>query len=187
MKNTVVIFLAGILLFVSNSCNYKQKRVEQTQNYDNNNVSNRVADIIDKTQKDTNNKQINTLKEFYSSYAKIWSADSLLSPEVFNRQCDSLFSKYCTNSIKKKANEWLTDGFNLLTDDWWIDIESLKTMEIMQDSTNSNTFIISYITNMFPVSPTKPVKYKITLSVNVIKEGDEYKINGVTGNGLPIE
>ena len=125
------------------------------------------------TQNFVANKQaLQMLKEFYSarSTVKFIVKDSA--------RWDSIQKKYCTQKLIKKAKEWYDDGHDLFTNDWGIDIESLKTMTILKDSTKENTYAVLYIVN-FQVSPNKREKKKVTLHVGVVEESENYKITSV--------
>ena len=134
------------------------------------------------------NEVINLLKECYTANAKIWSAE--YEPNVFYSKCDSLYTKYCTDSFKERANKIVLYGFDALTaDEWGIDLKSLKSLSVTKssESTSTDLYIVSYFMEVFPVSPAEPVEYLITLEVNVIHEGGEYKINRVKGSGTPVD
>jgi hypothetical protein len=137
--------------------------------------------FVSKAQNNASDKQaIQMLKEFYTAHCKIWTVKPPLPPETFNVKLDSLQKKYCTQKIRKEAKKGLDDvGYDLLTGDWGIDIESLKTMTVVKDSTKGNTYIVSYTVVGYPQSPTKPVKEHVILHVTLIKENGELKIASI--------
>jgi len=125
-------------------------------------------------------KAISMLKEFYIAHSFIWSIPpSSISPNDFDKKLDSLTGKYCTPQLRKEAKEYLQDGHDLLTDDWGISKESLTSMKITKESTQENTYVVSYIVDSYPVAPDKPVKKQVTLHVTVVKEGEIYSIASV--------
>jgi hypothetical protein len=116
------------------------------------------------------------IKEFYTKYCIIWrSTPSSVPANVLHEKIDSLTQKYCTKRIRDEAKSWFEDGHDLFTNDWGIDIESLKSISIVKDSTN----VVSYFVDTYPISPDKPVKKEITLFVSVIREKDIYLIHEV--------
>lgn len=120
------------------------------------------------------------IKEFYTKYCNTWNSSSSKVPaNVLYERIDSLTQKYCTKKIRNDAKSWFEDGHDLLTNDWGIDLESLKSLTIVKDSTKSNAYIVSYMVETYPVSPDKPVKKQIKLYLSVIKEKDTYLINEV--------
>jgi hypothetical protein len=127
-----------------------------------------------------NNGAEKMIKEFYTKYCNLWkNTPSSVPANILHEKIDSLAQNYCTNSIRNEAKSWFEDGHDLFTNDWGIDLESLKSLSIVKDLTKSNTYSVSYIVESYPVSPDKPVKKQITLQVSVIKENDIYKINEV--------
>jgi hypothetical protein len=126
------------------------------------------------------NHAIETLKEFYTAHCKIWAIKPPPPPKEFDSKLDSLQKRYCTQKLRKEAKEWLgDDGHDLFTNDWGIDIESLKTMTIVKDSAKGSTYIVSYMVIAYPQSPTKPVKEHIILHVTLTKENGELKIASI--------
>lgn len=118
------------------------------------------------------------LTEFFTTYSKIWSINP--GPNRMSyKPLDSLQKIYCTQKIRKEAKEWFDDGHDLLTNDSGIDIESIKSMTIAKDTKNNMSYFVSYEVIEFPVSPNNPIKGKIILHVNVVKEKDKYKIAAV--------
>jgi len=127
-----------------------------------------------------NNGVEKMIMEFYTKYCNLWNnTPSSVPANILDEKIDSLAQKYCTNSLRDEAKSWFQDGHDLFTNDWGIDVESLKSLSIVKDSTKSNTYTVSYIVETFPISPDKPVKKRITFQVSVIKENDIYKINEV--------
>jgi hypothetical protein len=118
------------------------------------------------------------LKEFHTAHCKIWAIKP--PPKSFESKLDSLQKIYCTQKLRKKATEYLSDqGFDLFTDDWGIDVESLKNMTIIKESTKENAFIISYTIIAYPQSLNKPVKEYVILHLTLIKENGRLKIASV--------
>lgn len=120
------------------------------------------------------------IKQFYTKYCNIWESTSSKAPaNVLFEKIDSLTQKYCTKKIRNEAKKWFEDGHDLFTNDWGIDLESLKSLSIVKDSAKSNAFIVSYIVETYPVSPDKPVKKQIKLYLSAIKDNETYLINEV--------
>jgi hypothetical protein len=135
--------------------------------------------FVSKAQVKSSDKQaIEILKIFYTAHCRIWAIKPPPPPKIFNNKLDSLHAHYCTKKLTKEAKEWLNDGHDLFTDDWGIDIESLKSMTIIKDSVKS-TYVVSYIVTFYPQSPTKPVKEHVVLHVTLTKENGEFKITSI--------
>ncbi|MGZ3860978.1 MAG: hypothetical protein ACXVMS_15670 [Flavisolibacter sp.] len=122
---------------------------------------------------------IKMLTEFYTTYSKIWSIKPGPHFGMLYKRLDSLQKIYCIQKIRKEAKEWFDDGHDLLTNDFGIDVESIKSMTIAKDTTKVKSYLVSYEVIEFPVSPNKPIKERITLHVNVVNEEDKYKIAAV--------
>ena len=131
------------------------------------------------SQNNASDKCIIMLKEFYTTYCKIWNIRPIPHPNDHYIKIDSLQEKYCTQRLRKEAKEWFFDGHDLLTNDWGIDIESLETMKIIQDSIEEKTYIVSYVVDSYPIAPDKPIKKQVVLHVTVVKEGENYMIDSV--------
>jgi len=117
------------------------------------------------------------LNEFYVGYSNIWSIPSL-SPDILDRKLDSIQEKYCTLRLRSEAKRYLEDGHDLLTNDYGIGIESLKTLAIIKDSVKENSYIVNY--NVVNSDATnKPVRQHVSLNVFVVKEKGIYKIDKV--------
>lgn len=154
MKSTILLVMLCFVLFASNSL--------QAQN------------------SATDNETKKMIEEFYTKYCNTWkSSSSKVSANVLYGKIDSLTQKYCSTKIRREAKSWFEDGHDLFTNDWGIDLESLKSLSIVKDATKSNAYIVSYIVEYYPVSPDKPVKKQIKLYLTVTKERGPYLINEV--------
>ena len=130
------------------------------------------------------NKDIsNFLIKFYNEYAEVWSLR--VTPDVLKLKLDSLYEKYCSKEYIPILKEHGLE-YDLITDDWWLDTQAAKTLRITKDLSLKDIYIVSYITDVYPISPIEPVAYQITLRVHVIQENGMYKINNVQGDGSPL-
>ena len=174
MQNKTLII--GILLFGLISCGQHNAKSNSEQATDSIVNENSVSDILPDTDTSTfnNAKAIEMLKEFYSSYATLW--DKEIPFDVFSSKQDSLMYIYCTQEIQKKTQK-VRDEYDILTDNWPIETNSLKSMKITKDSMKNDCYIVSYSANIYPNN--QPVMYDITLYVSVVKIGEYYKISDV--------
>jgi hypothetical protein len=125
----------------------------------------------------SDNEIITMLNEFYVAYSNIWSTNSH-SPDILDSKLDSIQKKYCTLRLRNEAKEYLEDGHDLLTNDYGIEVESLRTLTIIKDSVEENSYIVSYnVVNSDAAN--KPVKQNVLLNVFVVKEEETYKIDKV--------
>ncbi|MBS1520721.1 MAG: hypothetical protein JST50_06995 [Bacteroidetes bacterium] len=126
-----------------------------------------------------NDKQVTMLKEFYASYCKLWAAKPLPPPKEFYKKLDSLQKVYCSQKIRKEAKDWFDDdGHDLYTNDWGIKPSDVKLMTVVKDVKKPNGYILNY-TTLFHEAPSKYVRRNITLYLELIKTGSEYKIDSV--------
>jgi len=135
--------------------------------------------LVLKAQGSSSDKQaIEMLNEFYTAHCNIWAIKP--PPKTLYLKLDSLQKKYCTQKLRKQAKESFNDvGYDLLTGDWGIDINSLKTMTILKDSAKENTYTVSYMVIGYPQSPTKPVNEHVILHVSLAKENGQLKIASI--------
>lgn len=119
------------------------------------------------------------IKQFYKEYCKIWEEANLASSNQLDIKIDSLISQYCTNELKVKSLRWLKDGHDLLTNDWGIKHNSLNKLIVDKNNNQENSYIISYLVESFPVSPSTPVIQKVTLIITVVSDNDRIMIDGV--------
>jgi hypothetical protein len=132
-------------------------------------------------QNNTADKQaIIILKEFYSKYNNEWSLiPPKTSVDIYGKKLDSLNSIYCTPRLREKAKEWLKDGHDLITNDFY-GISDPKTLSVTKDISKENTYTVSYIAvEESPYNKNEKITQKVTLHVTVIKEGEGYKIDDV--------
>ncbi|MDX6189500.1 hypothetical protein SGQ83_09085 [Flavobacterium sp. Fl-318] len=128
----------------------------------------------------TKDQQIsNTLKEFYSSYTKIISKSYFPFKKEQLVELSLLQKKYCTKKVILEYKQWYEDGHDLFTNYWEVDTKSLNTMRIIKNLKTQNSYNVSFIVDSNPVSPQKIVKKDIQLQINLIKNGEIYKINSI--------
>lgn len=106
------------------------------------------------------------LKEFYTKYI---TEISKASPNT--KKLNSIRKQYCTAGLLSRIKELELDYDPFLnareTDDSWV-----KTLSVSKESKKGkNIYTVS-----FSDSETKE---KTTITLSVIKEGDEYKIDGI--------
>ncbi len=119
------------------------------------------------------------LKDFYTTYSVEWSLKGTnKDPRLLGKKLDSLEQKYCTQKLVKEVKDWFNDGQDLLTNTWGI-FEPVDSLTIVKDLAHKNSYILSYINVDYPQSLTMPVKKKIVLHIEVVKEGGHYKIASV--------
>ncbi len=132
-----------------------------------------ISIVVSRAQDSSSDKQaVQMLKEFYTAYStvKFVVKDSA--------KWNSLQKRYSTKKLSKEAKEWYNDGHDLYTNDWGIDIESLKNMTIIKDATKANSYIISYIVSTTDPS-NNPIKKKVILHVTAQKDDGSCKIASV--------
>lgn len=117
-------------------------------------------------------KAIAMLREFYTAYSK---AD-FTSEKI--KTTDSLQELYCSLKLKNEAREWLKEGHDLLTDDLGIIPESIKSLSITKDNLAMNTYVVSYYT-LNSDAFNNQIKQKVVLRIEVVKEGEKYKISNL--------
>ena len=123
--------------------------------------------------KNSNQEAIGMLNEFYRNY-------SVNSFKIEDKpKLDALIEKYCTEELQQEAKKFYNMGFDLLTDEWGIEEQDLNSLKITKSLLKDETYIVSYTTDTYPVSPNIAVRRKITLNVGVIQEDGTYKINSV--------
>lgn len=151
MKNILQVFISTIILMFNAGCAQSQNEEEQI---------------------------ISMLREFYIAYNAVWTTVPTLSPYELDNKLDSLQEKYCTVKLRAEAKKYLEDGYDLMTNEQGLGIESLSTLSIVKDSSRTDTYIVSYNSSNYDAS-NQPVKQKVTLHVAVVKEKGSYKINDV--------
>jgi hypothetical protein len=128
-----------------------------------------------------NDKQaVQMLKEFYNAHNTVWSTTK--DNYILIRKLDSLQRKYCTMSLRRELKkEFQANGLDhdILTNDYDINIEALKTMSISKDPTKPKGYIVSW--TISTLNPSyKPIKKKVFVHVTVVKENNSSKINSVS-------
>lgn len=119
------------------------------------------------------------IKDFYTKHSNIWENTPTSVPaNVLHEKLDSLAQKYCTKKIRNEAKSWFVNGQDLFTNDYGMDIESLKTLRITKDTLKANCYIVRFTTTNSDASG-KPVKQNVTLHISVIKDRDSYKIDEI--------
>ena len=118
------------------------------------------------------------LREFYTKYNAVWSIKPPLAPKVFDSKLDSLIQKFCTSKLRTKAKNDLAYGNDIMTNDYGMDIESLKMLIITKDSIKENCYILRYTTTNSDASG-KRIKQKVVLYISVVKGKDNYRISEV--------
>lgn len=122
------------------------------------------------------NKSIDFLKEFYTMYAY---SDINFTVNDY-KKFESIAEKYCSSKFAKEVKRHYNDvGIDALTYDYGIDEESLSTLKIEKDLSAKGLFIVSYVVDTYPVSPTNAVKKKISFKVSVTEEKGKLKIDSV--------
>lgn len=109
------------------------------------------------------------LKDFYTGYISTIAAGA----DDYGAKLEALTKKYCTTKLTKKIEKDQADGMDY---DPYIkaqDADSawLKTLSIQKDAQKPNGYTASYMDN----SSHK----KITISLLVIKQGENFKIDSV--------
>jgi len=126
------------------------------------------------------NQANSMLFEFYSKYFYLWENTPIsenLPANVLYGKLDSLMIVYCTPNLRKKANEHLEFGVDLLTNNL-VSIDLNENLKIQKDSTKENEYIVSFIATNSDAAD-KPVKQNVILHVTVIKEDESFKINSI--------
>jgi hypothetical protein len=118
---------------------------------------------------------VQTLKEFYTAYSKVKFTAKYV------RQIDSLQKKYCTIKFRKKLkDEFKAAGLDhdLLTNDYGMDADKLKTLVIAKEPGAANVYSVSY-TAMVTSPSNKTAEEKVVLHVAVAEEEQAIKIESV--------
>jgi hypothetical protein len=188
MKNTFLIYVQ-VILIVFLSCtpvsNKSQKINEHIHPSDELIQNNTTDEII-----------IEMLKEFYSAHNAIMlsklpekektdSVEFALLAKYFKderiRISDSLKAIHCFDELRNISREYLEEGFDLLTLDR-VGLLSNENLNVVKDSTSENSFIVSFLASDF--TPGIGIhKQQVILNVQVIKEGESYKIHSVMDHG----
>ena len=114
-----------------------------------------------------NDAAVQMLKEFYTKYI---TEITKTSPST--RKLNSIRKQYCTAGLLSRIKEIEMDEDPFLNaqdaDDSW-----LKTLSVSKDSQKSKgVYVVSFLNN--------ESKEKITARLLVVKDGDDYKIDGIT-------
>jgi hypothetical protein len=145
MKYTFIFTVATLLLL---SCNNAQKR-NDTQG---DSIAQEQIDSVQKNDLQEPNidaKNIVMIRNFYTAYAEIWTDVRTTNFNTFTIKRDSLATIYCTDKLRLDAKN-ADLGYDLLTDNWPIDINSLETMKIIKDSTKNECYTVLYKANIYP-------------------------------------
>ena len=124
-------------------------------------------------------QMISMLREFYTAYNVAWTSD--INSDILIEKLNSLQQKYCTDSLNNELNIIFQNfglDHDILINDLYTDIESLKEMTIKRDVEKENVFIISYPGTIW-LSPNKYDRKKVTIHVEVVMKEGQYKINDV--------
>lgn len=122
---------------------------------------------------------IEMLRNFYVAYNRVWSSD--YDNLILVNKLDSLQQKYCTKGLQQKLKKlYKTDGLDhdVMINDIYTDIESIKSILIIKDLTKDNSYIISYPASIEDASNNK-ISATVTIHVIVKKINDLYKIESV--------
>ena len=129
--------------------------------------------------KDDNDIKIAMLKEFYIAYNVAWGSASDFN--IMIKQLDSLQRKYCSKEFKKELDNLFESygiSFDIILDNIRANEKYLEEISIVEDVSRDNLFIVSY-TGINKDNNFKPIDKEVNLQVEVLKEGDEFKINDV--------
>jgi hypothetical protein len=134
--------------------------------------------VVAQKYKGEDEQAIKMLREFYEAYGATCALIASKGVPI-GEKLDSLAKIYATRELLKQHRERSEFEEDVLTGDWGMNAEALKSLSVMKDTTGNNAFIVSYSIFDYPVSPSKPVKQNIILSVGVVKENGVYKIASV--------
>lgn len=114
-----------------------------------------------------NDAAVQMLKEFYTKYI---TEITKTSPST--KKLNAIRKQYCTAGLLTRIKEIEVDTDPFLNaqdaDDNW-----LKTLSVSKDSQKSKgVYVVSFLDN--------ESKEKITARLLVVKDGDDYKIDGIT-------
>lgn len=127
---------------------------------------------------DQDSQKVALIRMMYVKNDSIWRNED--DPRKLTAGLATLYRQYCSMNFKKELLEEqrrMGLDHDLITADWSMDINSLKTMRIKKIS--DYVFHVSYVTNM--EDPTGKMKvYHVILCVRLAKEENSYKIDDVT-------
>ncbi len=117
---------------------------------------------------------IEVVRNFYNAHQAVWG--SRLDPLVLDRKLDSIASAYCTKRLQAEAKSWSTDGQDLFTDSWIMNIVGgIDVREV-----NPSIFLISFQTVSSIPNSTEKTKKRIELRIGVVKQTGGIKLDTVT-------
>ena len=134
-----------------------------------------------------NEKAESFLRDFYISYnnAHIKCGDEIREGvdgafETLRKTIDSLHLTYCTKHlINKMFDNGYDEGYDILM---WMssdNIETIKSMSITQDSSQTNMYHISYNAEYYDYDPTIKKYMEVKFRVAVVEEDGVFKIDDV--------
>lgn len=114
---------------------------------------------------------LKTLYTFYTDYFKIYNQNPSIANQI---KMDQLVQKYCSKSFYKKIPQ-LTEqtGADVFLKAQDSDIQFLKTLKIAK-TINQNEYLVSYLAN-----GNTNQQIKISIYIQLLKQGNQYKINSV--------
>lgn len=155
MKNKLMLVIANILILSNISCVRAQDEEKQI---------------------------VSMLNEFYYAYNSVCLESGL---DVLWVRLDSLHQKYCTKNFRKELNsQYKIHGLDhniLINDVYTEEIESLKSISILKDNTRENTYLVTYNAIVTGID-YKKINQKVQISVVVVKEDGNFKIDNVLDN-----
>jgi len=139
--------------------------------------------VISKAQNNAPDGQaIHMLKEFYTAYCTI-----PFIPKNIHK-IDSLQTRYCTIKLRKELKGLYKEtglGHDVLTNDEGTDLEHLKTLKIIKDTSKANAYIVSYIDHTLSAA-NKPIDKTVVIHVTVAKENGRFKIADAYGDAISL-
>jgi len=127
----------------------------------------------------TDNGVEETLKDFYSSIHYLWVNTN--DPAELLFKLDSVNQLYCTIDLRneiKQSYERNGLDFDIFTNNYGFDEESINTLSITKEPTKDNIYLISYFTNTYDPS-NKRVTERVMVTLEVVKINGNYKIKEV--------
>ena len=134
-----------------------------------------IANVTCSNSQNEDEQVIEMIKEFYVAHNTAWLED--VTVDVLGRKLDSLQERYCTTKLKVEAKRYFEQGFDLITNEQGMGIES-NSLSVVKDSLKDNTYIVSYESLDSGASNNK-IKVKVVVNVGVVKESGSYKINKI--------
>lgn len=152
---TLLSFVIGVSVTFMSSCGHSQNRTAEKQ-----------AEEM--------------LLQFYSKHFYIWENTPInesVPVNVLGDRLDSLMQIFCTEKLRKEAREaFYNVGADWLTNDLVGSVnESLKVEKI---ANSGSSYLVSFIA-LDEDASGKMAKKQVTLRVTLLKNGENYKIDGV--------